>query len=64
MGYWIVELSNGKTALITDDLFFRHGTPSEETLHEVKALVEESLSKVCDEIFGEWRDLLDPTGAE
>ncbi|SMO73622.1 hypothetical protein [Melghirimyces algeriensis] len=61
MGYWYVELSDGKIALITDDPFFHPETLSEPVYGEGSTKVEETLAKISEAIYGEWKDLLEQT---
>ncbi|MFC4076210.1 hypothetical protein [Salinithrix halophila] len=61
MGYWYIELSDGRIALITDDPFFRPEGRPEQVLDEVMGKVEEMITKVSEAIYGDWKDLLDRT---
>ncbi|MDR6224114.1 hypothetical protein [Desmospora profundinema] len=63
MGYWIVELSNGQPALITDDLSITPdsilaGAGPGSDYGEQEKLLDEILSGISNNVFGDWNDFL------
>ncbi|MDA8354083.1 MAG: hypothetical protein M0Z65_13095 [Firmicutes bacterium] len=60
MGCWLVQLSDGQQALITDEDWIPRDLESYRLLQMRNRRYQQRLQQISTNIFGEWSDFLGP----